>query len=169
MQFIAVLAKFDSPLWGFHVKVPEVVTAHFLKEKKKRVVCTLNGSTTFQAALMPNRNGYHFININKETRDKLKLRIGSEVQVELKKDESKYGLPLPEEMEVLLQQDPEGDQLFHALTPGKQRTLLYLIGKPKRSETRLKKAVVIIEHLKANLGKVDFRRLNEDMKAANRI
>ncbi|MEO1262301.1 MAG: DUF1905 domain-containing protein [Bacteroidota bacterium] len=169
MQFTSVLAKFDSPLWGFHVKVPENVMACFLKENHKRVVCTLNGAVTFQAALMPNRNGYHFININKQTRDKLKLKIGTEVHVELKKDESKYGLPLPEEMEVLLQQDPEGDELFHALTPGKQRSLLYIIGKPKRSETRLKKAVVIMEHLKVNKGKIDFRRLNEDMKEANKI
>ena len=164
-----MLAKFDSPLWGFHVKVPESVTACFLKENHKRVICTLNGKVTFQAALMPNRNGCHFININKQTRDKLKLKIGSEVCVKLKKDESKYGLPLPEEMEVLMQQDPEGDKLFHALTPGKQRSLLYIIGKPKRSETRLKKAVVIMEHLKVNQGKIDFRRLNEDMKQANKI
>ena len=169
MQFTATLAKFNSPLWGFHVKVPNDVTEHFLKENHKRIICTLNDKVTFQAALMPNKSGYHFININKENRDKLKLKLGAEVQVEIKKDKSKYGLPMPEELEELLNQDPEGDELFHSLTPGKQRNLLYIVGKPKRSETRLKKAVVVIEHLKANGGKIDFKRLNEDMKEANKI
>jgi uncharacterized protein YdeI (YjbR/CyaY-like superfamily) len=118
---------------------------------------------------MPRGDGTHFININKELRDQLKLRVGMEVTATLQKDESKYGLPIPEELQELLIQDPEGDRLFHALTPGKQRSLIYIVGKPKQSETRIKKAVVLIEHLKANLGKIDFKRLNEDMKAANKM
>ena len=169
MQFKATISKFDSPLWGYHINVPDEVAQLFIAKNNKRVVCTLNGSETFQCALMPSKAGPHFININKVLRDKLKLRVGSEVQAELKKDESKYGLPMPEEMEELLLQDPEGDQLFHALTPGKQRSLLYIAGKPKGSETRLKKSITIIEHLKANQGKIDFKQLQQDMKDANRI
>ena len=169
MQFTSTLSKFDSLLWGFHITVPDEVARPFLSKNKKRVVCTINGTETFQCALMPQKNGPHFINLNKKLRDKLRLRIGMEVRAKLKEDRSKYGLPMPDEMEELLQQDPEGDQIFHALTPGKQRSLLYIAGKPKRSETRLKKAIVIIEHLKVNQGKIDFKRLNEDMKEANRI
>lgn len=42
---------------------------------------------------------------------------------------------MPEELEELLHQDEEGNRLFHALTPGKQRTLLYYIGAPKTADT----------------------------------
>ncbi|MEZ4932503.1 MAG: YdeI/OmpD-associated family protein [Saprospiraceae bacterium] len=169
MEFTAVLSKFDSPLWGFHIKVPDAVTQYFLSSGNKRVLCSLNGEIPFPCALMPNGNGYHFININKEMRDKLKLKIGSEVTTVLQKDESKYGMPMPEEMDELLHQYPEGNHWFQSLTPVKQRSMLYIIGKPKGAETRLKKALVIIEHLKANQGKIDFRRLQEDMKGTNKM
>lgn len=168
MQFKATLSKFDSPLWGFHIKVPAEISAALVAKDQKRLICTLNEVVTFHCALMPHGSGVYFINLNKETRSKLGLTIGGTVDALLKVDESKYGLPLPEEMEELLLQDPEGDALFQALTPGKQRSLLYIVGKPKRSETRLKKAVVVIEHLKVNKGKIDFKRLNQDMKEANR-
>ena len=67
---------------------------------------------------------------------------------------------MPEEMEVLLAQDEEADRYFHQLTPGKQRSLLHIIGKPKTEATRLKKAIVITEYLKTNRGKLDFKELN---------
>ena len=59
-----------------------------------------------------------------------------------------------------MEQDEEADKYFHQLTPGKQRSLLHIIAKPKREETRLKKAVVITEYLKTNKGKLDFTALN---------
>ena len=169
MQFTTNLSRFDSQLWGHHILVPDAISQHFLKEGNTRVLCSLNGDEPFHCALMPRGDGMYFININKEVRDKLNLRLGAEINATLKKDESKYGMPMPEELEELLAQDPEGDELFHALTPGKQRSLIYIAGKPKQSETRLKKAVVVIEHLKANKGKIDFKQLNEDMKAANKM
>ena len=100
-----------------------------------------------------------------ELRDKLGLKLGMQVQASLRKDDSEYGLPMPEELAELLQQDEDGNALFHALTPGKQRTLLYIVGSPKTSDTRLRRAIVVVEHLKSNGGKINFRRLNEDMKS----
>ena len=167
MKFTAVLAKSESPLWSFHIPVPEGVAQHFLSQNHKRVVCNLNGKEEFQCALMPKGDGSYFIIANKQLRNKLHLKVGDEVNVFLKKDESKYGLPMPEELQELLNQDGEGNRLFHALTPGKQRNLLYIAGKPKRAETRLKKSIVIVEHLKAQKGKIDFKQLNVDMKNAN--
>lgn len=174
-SFTTALQKFDSPLWGFHIVVPDEIAEPFLANGSKRVVCSLFGEAEFQCAIMvrgdklePAPPGKYFININKELRSKFRLSVGDEVKAALRPDESKYGLPMPEEMAELLAQDPEGDRLFHALTPGKQRSLLYIAGKPKGSETRLKKSVVIIEHLKVNEGKIDFGRLQEDFKDANR-
>lgn len=169
MQFTAVLSKFDSPLWGYHILVPDEVSKHFLSNGHKRVICTLNSTETFHCAFMPSGEGTYFISVNKELRQRLKLRIGSIVTANIQKDESKYGLPMPEELEELLAQDPIGDGLFHDLTPGKQRSMIYIAGKPKLADTRLRKAVVLIEHLKANQGKIDYKRLQDDMKAANKI
>lgn len=157
----------DSSVYYFHVTVPPKIAKKFISSESKRVVCTLNDQLSYQAAIMPKGKGEFFIMINKENRKKLNLNIGDEVEVSLEKDESKYGLPMPEEMEELLLMDADGDAVFHSLTPGKQRNLLFIIGKPKNSDTRLKKAVVVIDYLKMTGGKLDFKELNEAFKREN--
>ncbi|MEZ4892245.1 MAG: YdeI/OmpD-associated family protein [Saprospiraceae bacterium] len=86
------------------------------------------------------------------------------LRVSLKKDTSEYGLPMPEEMAEVLAQDDEGDKLFHALTPGKIRTLLYIAGNVKSSEKRISRSIAIVEHLKETKGKIDFKMLNIKLK-----
>ena len=113
---------------------------------------------------MPKGQGIYYILINAEIRKKCRLRIGSKVLVELQPDESKYGMPMPEEMDELLKIDDDANELFHALTKGKQRSLLYIIGKAKEFSTRINKAIVITEHLKQMNGKLDFKIFNQDFK-----
>lgn len=115
---------------------------------------------------MPDKKKGYFINVNKEIRKKANIKLGDKCELVLKKDDSKYGLPVPEEFIELLRQDPEGEKVFHALTMGKQRSLVYIIAKPKRSETRLHKAVVILDFLKENNGALDFKALNQAFKEA---
>ena len=167
MEFSAVLKQSSSPLWGHFVSVPPAVAKDFIAKGNKRVVCTLGGILEFQCALMPKGDGTYFININKKRQKKLGLKPGMTIQVGLKNDESQYGLPMPQELAELLKMDEEGHRLFHALTPGKQRNLLYITGQPKSSEIRVKRAVVCIEHLKSNDGRIDFKRLNEEMKTGH--
>jgi len=164
MKFKTILEKFDGNLWGQHVKVPEKVSKKFLADGSKRVVCKVNNELSFQAALMPSKKGYYFINFNKQNSKKLKLEIGQEMTIELSKDESKYGLPMPEEFQELLYQDEEGNELFHNLTPGRQRNLLHIIGSVKSPEIRIRKGLIALNHLRSNGGKLDNRQLNQDFK-----
>ncbi len=164
-SFISVMEKFDSNLWGFHFCVSAEIGNQFVTQgNDRRVICTLNNKEEFQCALMPNGNGGFFINVNKKLRDALKLVIGSQVIVLLIKDESEYGLPMPEELQELLLQDEEGNKLFHALTIGKQRTLLYIVGSVKDTGKRISRALAIVNHLKANKGQIDYKKLNENIK-----
>ena len=130
----------------------------------RRVVCTINGTLTIQCSLLPNGKGGYCISLNKANRDKLGLSVGDKVSVELTRDESKYGLPMPEELQEVLVQDPEGDKLFHALTNGKQRTILYYVAKYKDIDRRINSALIIIEHLKNNDGNIDYRQLHQELK-----
>lgn len=168
-KFKAQLDRLNSSVYGHCVFVPEKISSFFLKEGSQRVICTVNGEYTFHCALMPNGDEPRFINMTKAIRSKFKLEIGDEVSIELEKDESKYGFHLPEEMEELLYQDPEGSKLFHELTPGKQRSLLHIVGKPKSSNLRLKKAVAVLTYLKESNGKLDFKELNAFMKDFQRL
>jgi len=168
------IVRFETPL----VTSKGKPVYHFLRFDKelvaplgfagsiRRVVCKLNGVEKVQCALLPAGNGIEYcISLNKKIRNKLGLAVGDVVGVELTRDESKYGLPMPEELQEVLNQDDVGNKLFHALTNGKQRTILYYVAKYKDVDRRIGSALIILEHLKNNGGKIDYRKLYQELKA----
>lgn len=167
-QFSASVIRLESNVWSLGFEVPAEIAREYEGKEYKRVVCSLNGVYEFHCALMPMGSGKYFINVNKEIQTKLGIKEGDRVSASIKPDESKYGLPMPEELEELLGMDAEGNQLFHSLTPGKQRNLIHIVSVPKTAETRIKKALVIVEYLKDVKGKLDFKELNQAFKQANK-
>ncbi len=166
MKFKAKLEQLDSSIWGQHIIVPDKVAKKLIAETKdKRVICKVNEVFSFNAALMPAGNGVYFVNFSKQNSKKFGLTEGEVLNIELIKDESKYGMPMPEEFQELLYQDVEGDELFHKLTAGKQRSLLHLIGTVKSQDIRIRKGLIILNHLRSNNGKLDFKQLHQDFKS----
>ena len=166
-DFRSTLEISTNRLWGCHFGVPSVIAdALIAQSKDRRVICTLNGKAEFQCALLPRGDNTFLITVNKKLQTTLAVKPGMQVSVRLRKDESEYGLPMPEELEEVLRQDEEGNRLFHALTPGKQRTLLYIVGHVKNTDARLSRALVIVEHLKEQRGKIDYKRLNAALQEA---
>ncbi len=164
--FRSQLESSTNKLWGAHFRIPEKVAAALINGEDKRVICTLNGTERYQCAILHYKTGLPVVLINRALRAKLKLEFGDPVEVQLEKDTSEYGLPMPAELTEIFRQDPEGKKVFHALTPGKQRTLLYIIGKPKDPDKRISQALIIIHHIKKNNGKIDYPALNDEMKSA---
>lgn len=166
--FTATLEESTNKLWGCHFGVPPLVAEALITQREdRRVICNLNEKTQYQCAMLPRGNGTFLITVNKKIQKDLGLLIGSPVRVTLRQDESKYGLPMPEEFAEVLRQDPEGHRLFHALSPGKLRTLLYIAGQVKSPDARIQRAMIIVEHLRANAGKINYRQLGETMKTNN--
>jgi hypothetical protein len=164
LHFTATLEKSHNKLWGSHVRVPNSIALKLVDQKSRRVIRTLNGSADHQCALLPFGNGVFMLSVNKRWCDTLHLEIGSRVRVGLRKDDSKYGLPVPEELKELFRQDKEGSRFFHALTIGKQRILLYIIGSAKTPDARAWKATIIVRHLRENHGKIHYRQLSQALK-----
>ena len=105
-------------------------------------------------------NGSGYISINSKRLKQLALHAGSEVWVKLQKDESKYGMEVPEELEELLQQDHEGKRRFEGLTPGRQRYIIHYVAGVKSSQLRIDRAILLIENLKKlPVGKESFREM----------
>jgi len=167
VTFSAQVDRFDSDLWHFHISVPEEAAAPFLEGKDRRVICLLEGKERFHCALMADGKGGWFINLNEKRRKKLGLVQGQVVTAELEKDTSEYGLPMPEELREMMDQDEDGNRYFHGLTPGKQRSLIYWTSNVKSSHIRIRRALVLMNHLKSQQGKIDFKLLNQELKAAN--
>ena len=154
-------------MWGCFIDVPAVIAEPFIDGTNRRVRCTINKVHMFQCALMPNK-GKYFINIGKPIRNKFKLEVGQELEVSIEKDDSKYGFDLPEEFEAVLDQDVVFNKHFHALKPGMQRSLIYLVIKLKSSDKRIGKSLAIAEHLTEQDGKLDYKLLNEKFKEYSR-
>ena len=164
VEFETALTKSTTDSgWHFLFVTKDIVAKFGFEGKFKRVVCSINGEEGFQCALLPWKDLFYII-VNKKKRDSAGIVDGDMVRVQLIKDESKYGLPMPEEFAEVLNQDPEGDKLFHALTEGKQRSLLYLLAKPRDIDVRIHQALLIVEHLKENEGKIIDKKLSEELK-----
>lgn len=167
--FKAVISKYDNSLWAFHVKVPDDIYQLFADTKIKRVLMQIDDSEKLHAGFMPEGNGKYFLMLSKDVMKKLHLAIDQNVTVTIEEDTTKYGMPIAEEMKELLELDPDGEVLFHKLSPGKIRSLLYTVNKFKSSDKRIEKSVIILEHLKANGGNLDWKALNQAFKSGPMI
>jgi len=164
-KFKARLSVMDeSNVYGLHIPVPLDVSIHFKKQGIKRFICSINNCFDKHSALMPMGDGSDYILLNKQEVKTIGLTLGELIEVCLSEDNSKYGMAMPEELAELLVQDAEGDKHFHGLTPGKQRALIHIVAKLKNSDSRIRKAIGIVDYLKSNSGALDFRAMNEYLK-----
>ena len=168
-SFYTTLERFnDSPIWGYYFPIDEEMAAFFTKDKDRRVICLINDQIETRSAIMPGKLG-HFIMINQQTVKRLRLQVGGKVNLVLEKDNSEYGMEMPDELREMLLQDELGSKYFHELTPGKQRNLIYIVSKVKNTNSRINKALAIMHHLKEVQGALDFKMLNETIKYYNNL
>lgn len=155
----------DPPEKGWHYISVEAKYAEKFEKKggSRRVICTLNGVETFPCALMPYQ-GTYFVMVNKDRRTRLGISPGSRVTVEIVADESEYGMPMPEELQEVLNQDPDGEIHFKGLRDGVKRSMMYYIGKLKDVDRRIHAALILVDHLKRNDGKIDRTSLSAEFK-----
>src|SRR3954471_14902594 len=108
VTFEVVLEKFQPQSgWHYITVSREIASTFHFEGNNRRVVCSLNVAEPFQCALMPYEGAY-FILVNKRKRTELGAEPGDKLVVKLEKDESEYGLPMPEEFREVLDQDAEG-------------------------------------------------------------
>lgn len=157
------LRRFDGKLWSYVLPFQKEEVEEFITDDR-RILLYFNNEDYIHCALMPDGIGDFFVNINKEIRKQFKLEEDASLQVSISKDNSKYGMPVPQELEELWKNDVVFYGYFHALTPGKQRNLLHLVNKIKSKTKRQEKAVVIYQYLIEAKGKLDFKELNAAFK-----
>jgi len=151
----------------FLVKKADVQELLQREKNASRIIFSINGEGRIYRAFMPDGNGDYFILINQEICKQFNLEPEVPVTLQITPDDSEYGMPLPEELSELWAMDEDAYRTFHILTPGKQRSLIYIIAKPKGADTRVKKAVQISEYLKGVNGKLDYKEMNAYIKADN--
>lgn len=159
ISFKSKIYKLKHLLNATYIEVPADVV-ETLGTLKIRLICTVNGSLSFQCGLMALKNGSAYITLNNKRLKELGVKYGDAVSVSLTKDESKYGMDVPEELQELLKQDDEGNRRFDLLAPGMQRYIIYYVAQVKSSNLRLERSLKLINNLKKlKEGKEDFRQI----------
>lgn len=167
MKLKSTIERFtDSKIWYYHIPVSKEQGDPFCNENDRRIIATINGKIVVHCALMPYPEGY-FILMNKKNLQKLGLDEGDSVEVNIEKEINDYGIPVPESFLYLLAEDEVGAEYFEALTPGKKRSLIYLVNQVKNVDKQINKGLAILDHLTSAKGKLDFKELMATIKQYN--
>jgi hypothetical protein len=129
----------------FHIPA-QLIATNQLKLRGRYIVKV--GNLEWPCAVIPYNGGDAYISVNKPNFKKLSLTINNLVTIYLKEDKSEYGMPMPEELEALLEQDEMGKMRFDKLTKGKQRNIIYYVSQAKSVQVRIDRAITLIEKLK---------------------
>jgi hypothetical protein len=168
LEFSGTLERFDFNHWSYHIPVSDEISAQMIDENHRRVLVWIKDSGPYHMALMKSKE-YWYLLVNQELRKKFRLDHERSFPVKISRDLSEFGHDTPEELQSLLEQDEEGNNYFRQLTPGKQRSLIYIVTTVKNPESRMRKSLAIVHHLKQAKGKLDFKKLNEVIKYYNNL
>ncbi len=141
-----ILEKFDS---GMHyIMLDKEIVSEFMTSENNRVLCKLNNQLEFHCAILPKKESGHFINIGSSICKKLKIKEGSKVSAIFSADNSQYQFEIPIELKEVLNTDLEADKIFHSLTKGNQRGLIYLVSQVKSTDKKIERALKIAQKIK---------------------
>lgn len=135
-------------LGGHYIEVTPDLMTQLRAKPGTRLICSINQTITFPCGLVSLGNGSAYIILSAKRMKEAAIKLNQEVNVYLKLDLSPYGMEMPEELAVLLEEDAIGKSRFNQLTPGKQRTLMYAIMAVKNPQLRIDRAIRYIENLK---------------------
>lgn len=141
---------------GASILIPAEIVSAFKATGVKRIICTINQTKQLHVAIHA-RDGETFVMIGKQMAKDYGLIPGDDIEVTFAPDTTRYQMAVSEEFLEVLSTDYEGEQLFHRLTPGKQRSLLHSINTIKTSQTRIEKALRLMENLRS--GSQDLKEL----------
>lgn len=160
----SILVKNGAHLYPLQFYISDNIVTSLKEKKIKRLQVSINGHKAIDSSLISGGEQQYFIKINETQMKKMSLSVGDEATLELTPDNSEYGMSLPPEFTAIWEIDDEAKKYFHLLSPGKQRSLIYIVNKVKSLDIRTRKATIIMEHLTVNNGKLYFKLLNESFK-----
>ncbi len=137
---------------GMHFLAVSTSTANkYIDGKNRRALCIINKTEKLHVGFMPKKDGNYFITIGAMVLKKLHLKNGDEVTASFEKDDTTYQFNMPEELQEVLDTDDEANKIFHSLTDGNKRGIIYLVTLVKSSDKKIERALKIADKLKAGI------------------
>jgi hypothetical protein len=129
-----------------YIDIPHDITLEWGVKGQARVKGTLNG-TSFHGVTRPHGDGTHYLAINQAIREEVGIKPGDTVQVSFEQDLDPIKLVMPEDFAQALQDNPEAEAFYNALSNSHQREYLKFIEEAKQTATRQKRIQQTIEML----------------------
>jgi hypothetical protein len=107
------------------------------------------GDVEWRFGLLNYGDGKLYIMMSKSRLNDINAEEGDEITIEALEDKSEYGADMPEEFQVLLDQDEDFSRRFHAQTKGFQRTIIIYISRFKTESKRLEHAMRLMRNILA--------------------
>jgi hypothetical protein len=167
----APIVSYETPVVKLHylnyivVEVPPHILDRLPGKIEKgnynqRLIIRLDNSVEWQCGIIAMGEGSGCIPVNATRLKKLKKTIGDDVQIELYKDESEFGVEIAEELIEYWAQEPESHNRFMRLKPSMQRYILQYVITAKTPEKRTERTVLLMRNLvRSSEGKETFREL----------
>lgn len=146
MRFESTLQPLQLPFTQIGVPIPEAVWKAW-PDGKHRLRGTING-IPFDLAPRPVAGGAKFLTVGNALRKQLKLQSGDPVVVEYELSDPDL-LEVPEALQTALELDAAAMEVWQQYTTGTKRSLSHYVNSVKSTESRIKRALELTEHMKA--------------------
>jgi uncharacterized protein YdeI (YjbR/CyaY-like superfamily) len=137
--FESVLEKGDKALGWTIARVPFDPAKVWKKRVRLRVKGTVNGFA-FRTSLFPIATGGYFLLVNQKMQKGGDVRAGEIAEFQLEPDMEPRKAEMPDELAVLLDEEPGLREWYDELTEYTRRMICGLVGDAKNEETRLRRA-----------------------------
>lgn len=144
VRFSSVIERFWDGMTFHYIQVPAHIAESMSEKFPFRVFCLIRG-IEFPAAIIKHGAEGFVIQMGLQTLKKFGGHLGDELELSLRKDETKHGYEITEEFAELLAQDEEGRLAWESLNPGAQRSFLYYLNTGKSVDTRIKRGLIILK------------------------
>lgn len=144
---------------------PEIVEA--LPEGRLRMKGTFNGAPV-ALGVQNMKGGRKYFSVSAPLRKAAGVRAGDMVDVRFKLVDPDE-LEVPEELAAVLEQDTAGKGAWDTLTRGYQRSIIHYITSVKNIDSRIKRAIELVEKAKAGLLTVQKRKGNKERGPEKKI
>jgi hypothetical protein len=144
-RFTTTLVAVKGSLMPVVIFLPQEIT-EALPKGRVRTKGTING-IPFALAPQYKKDGSRFFSINTAIRRAAKIKVGDKVEVQFKLVDFEK-VDIPEELEAVLAQDDRAMEAWETFTIGMQRSLIHYVTSVKNVDSRIKRALAIMEKAK---------------------
>ena len=146
-NFSAQIERFEGEGHMHFVALPDALAQEVRSTGAKRFVITLNDGVTWHCGLLGTGDGRWFVMVSKDKLKQAQTTLGGWVHVDFAIDRSKYGMPVPPDLQDMLDDDPDFLARFDAMLPGKRRNAMHHIASAKTDATVAKRILKLMNEL----------------------